>query len=422
MFIRMRGFAKRVRLDEAIRRILSSVRPLGSEIIPFDSSLGRVLAEDVVSEVDVPPFDRAAVDGYAVRAKDTFGASQTNPKKFRLVGEVKIGSVPRISVGKGKAVKIMTGAHMPKGADAVVMVEYTKREGELIEVFTPLTPGKNVSAKGEDVRKGEVLLRRGHQIRPQDVGMFSSIRHLKVRVFRRPRVAIIATGSEVKPPGKPLKPAEITDINSYSLAAGVVSCGGVADRLGIFPDDPEALRRAILKGLRNDMVLISGGSAVGEQDIVPEVTAQLGKILFHGVAMRPGGPTAFGLVHEKPVFCLAGFPVASLVAFEILVKPAMNVMQGLPADWGRLKVRAKLTRKIASTLGRADVVRVRILREEGKLLAEPIRITGSSVLSSMTRADGFVLVPDDVEGIEAGHEVEVELFTQLGGAPALTGK
>lgn len=406
----MRGFTERIRLGDALRIVLSNVRQLGNELVPFDQSLGRVLAEDVVSEVDVPPFDRAAVDGYAVRAADTFGASQTNPKKLRVAGEVKMGSAPRLRVGRGQAVKIMTGAQMPGGADAVLMVEHAKVEGRNIHVLAPLTPGKNISARGEDVRAGEVLLRRGQQLRPQDVGMLSSIGHLNVRVFRRPRVAIMATGSEIRPPGKRLKPAQITDINSYSLAAGVASCGGVADRLGIFPDEPEALRRALLEGLKDDMVLISGGSAVGEHDTAPEVTAKLGKILFHGVALRPGGPTAFGVVHEKPVFCLAGFPVASLVAFDMLVKPALWVMQGLPADWGCVRVRARLTRKITSTLGRADVVRVRLLSEADKLLAEPIRVTGSSILSSMTRADGFVLVPEDTEGFEAGREVEVELY------------
>ena len=410
MSVRMRGFARYTRLGDALKIVLSHVKPLSSESVFFDRAIGRVLAEDVVSEIDVPPFDRSAVDGYAVRAADTFGASQTNPKKLRVIGSVKIGVATKLRVRRGQAAKVMTGAQMPKGADAVMMVEYTRAEGNRIEVLAPLTPGKNVSVKGEDVRAGKVVLRGGQQLRPQDVGMLSSIGKLKVRVFRRPKVAVIATGSELRPPGMKLGPAQITDINSYSLAAGVISCGGVADRLGIVPDKPEKLRRALQKALRDDVVLISGGSAVGEHDIAPEVVAGLGEVLFHGVAMRPGGPTAFGVVRGKPVFCLAGFPVASLVAFDMLVRPALWVMQGLPPDWGCVRVRAKLARKITSSLGRADVVRVRILSEAGKLLAEPIRVTGSGILSSMTYADGFVVVPEDIEGFEKGSEVEVELY------------
>jgi molybdopterin molybdotransferase len=419
MSVRMRGFAGRIKLSDALRVVLSNVEQVGEEFVPFDQALGRVLAEDVISGLDVPPFDRSAVDGYALRAADTFGASPTNPKKFRMVGSVRVGAAPKLQVGKGQAVKLMTGAQMPRGADAVAMVEHAKPGKGYISVTVPLTPGKNVSARGEDVRAGEVVLRRGHLLRPQDLGMLSSICHLRVRVFRRPRVAIMATGSEIKPPGERLKSAQITDINSYSLAAGVASCGGVANRLGIFPDEPEALRSALLKALKYDMVLISGGSAVGEHDIAPETVGRLGKLLFHGVALRPGGPTAFGVVRKKPVFCLAGFPVASLVAFDMLVRPALRVMQGLPADWGCLRVKAKLTRKVTSSLGRADVVRVRLWSEAGELLAEPIRVTGSSILSSMTQADGFLLVPEDTEGYEAGREVEVELyyFTGLGKVP-----
>ncbi len=410
MSVRMRGFAKRVRFSEALGAVLSNVKQLKTELVPFDRALGRVLAEDVISGVDVPPFNRSAVDGYAVRAADTFGASQTRPKKLRVIGSVKIGVSTKLRVGRGQAAKLMTGAQMPKGADAAVMVEHTKADGKFIKVLVPVTPGKNVSARGEDVRAGEVVLRRGQQLRPQDIGMLSSVGHLKVRVFRRPKVAIIATGPELRRPGTRLKPAQITDVNTYSLAAGIVSCGGVAHPLGIVPDTPEALRRVVRKALRDDMVLISGGSAVGEHDIAPEVVAELGKLLFHGVTLRPGGPTAFGVVRGKPVFCLAGFPVASLVAFDMLVKPALWIMQGLPADWGYLRVRAKLAHKITSSLGRADVVRVRVLGEGKDLLAVPIRVTGSSVLSSMTRADGFVVVPEDREGFDKGQVVEVELY------------
>jgi molybdopterin molybdotransferase len=408
--IRMRGFAHYTKLGDAIKIVLSRVKHLGPETVSFDRSLGRVLAEDVVSKIDVPPFDRSAVDGYAVRAADTFGASETKPQRLRVVGSAKIGVATKLRVRKGEAIKLMTGAPMPLGADAVVMVEHTKTEKTRVAVLAPLTPGKNVSARGEDVRAGEVVLRCGQQLRPHDIGMLASISKLGVRVFRKPRVAIIATGRELRHPGARLKPAQVADANSYSLSAGVTSCGGVANVLGITPDKPQILRRTLQKALGDDVVLISGGSSVGEHDIAPDVVAELGKLLFHGVALRPGGPTAFGIVREKPVFCLAGFPVASLVAFDMLVRPALWVMQGLPPDWGCIRVRAKLTCKITSTLGRVDVVRVRVWSEADELLAEPIRVTGSSILSSMTRADGFLLVPDNIEGFGKGAVVKVELY------------
>ena len=411
MSVRMRGFARYVRLDDALRTILSRVRPVGVETVKFDQPLGRVLAEDVVSKVDVPPFDRSAVDGYAVRASDTFGASESKSVRLRTVGSIAIGSPAKLRVKKGEAAKIMTGAPMPAGADAVVMLENTRAAGKKLDVYTSLTPGKNVSARGEDVKRGDVVLKCGHKLRPQDVGMLGSLSKIYVRVSRRPSVAILATGGELKQPGRKLGKAEITDANSYSLAAAVSNCGGQPERLGTVRDDKALIKRAIIKASRHDVVLLSGGSSVGERDLVPDAIAELGELLFHGVAIRPGGPTAFGIVEGKPIFALAGFPVASLVAFDILAKPALRAMQGLPADRGYPSVKAKLTRKVSSTLGRADVVRIKLRRVSGELLADPIRITGSSILSSMTDADGFVVVPEDIEGFKEGAIVEVELYT-----------
>jgi molybdenum cofactor synthesis domain-containing protein len=410
MSVRMRGFSRYTRLADALKIVLSSVEQLGPEVVPFEQALGRVLAEDVISKVDVPPFDRSAVDGYAVHAADTFGASELKSVRLRVIGSVAIGAVSKLRVRKGEAVKIMTGAPLPRGADAVVMVEYTRAKGKNIEVFVSLTPGKNVSARGEDVKAGEAVLRRGRQLRPQDVGILASTGKIRLRVSRRPKVAIFATGGELRRPSKRLGKAEITDINSHSLAAAVTSCGGLPYRLGIIPDKPEQLRRALRKAARYDLVLASGGSSVGERDIMPDVIAGLGKLLFHGVAIRPGGPTAFGVIRGRPVFSLAGFPVASLVAFDMLVRPALRHAQGLPADRGYPRVRARLARKVSSTLGRADVVRVKVRTERSELVADPIRITGSSVLSSMTKADGFIMVPEDVEGFDKGSAVEIEIY------------
>jgi molybdopterin molybdotransferase len=406
----MRGFASYTRLSDALEIIIANVKPLGSELVPFDRALSRVLAEDIISKVDVPPFDRAAVDGYAVRAADTFRASELKPVSLRVVGAADIGRTTKRRVRKGEAIKVMTGTLMPQGADAAVMVEHTRARGKAIEVFTPLTPGKNVSARGEDVKAGELVLKRGRKLRPQDLGMLASTGNLWVRVARKPKVAILATGGELRKPGERLGRAQITDSNSYSLAAAVESCGGLPRRLGIVPDEPGLLRRALRGASRYDMVVASGGSSVGERDLMPDLIAELGELLFHGVAIRPGGPTAFGVVRSRPVFSLAGFPVASLVAFDMLVRPALRRMQGLPANRGYPRVKARLTRKVSSSLGRVDVVRVQVRSQRGELMAEPIRITGSSVLSSMTRADGFLIVPEEVEGFDKGSIVEVELY------------
>ena len=410
MSVRMHGFPRYARLADALKIVLSKSKRLESEAVPFDRALGRVLAEDVISEVDVPPFDRSAVDGYAVRAADTFGASELKPVNLRIIGSVDIGVASKLHVGKGEAIKIMTGASLPKGSDAVVMVEHTRAKGKNIAVSAPVTPGKNVSEKGEDVKAGEVVLGRGCLLRPQDVGMLASVGKTRVRVSHRPEVAILATGSELRKPGERLGRAEVTDINSYSLAAAAERFGGLSHRLGIVPDESEELKRALRKAINYDMVLASGGSSVGEHDIMPDVIAELGELMFHGVAIRPGGPTAFGIIKSKPIFALPGFPVSSLIAFDMLVGPALRQMQGLPVDRGYPKVRARLARKVSSTLGRADIVRVRIRSKEGGLVADPIRVTGSSVLSSMTKADGFVIVPEDVEGFDEGKIVEVELY------------
>ncbi len=406
----MRGFTRYTRLSDALKIILSKTKPLKFETVTFDKADRRVLAEDIFSRVNVPHFDRSAVDGYAVKARDTFGANPQNPVEMRVVGSVAIGSSTELRIKKGEAVKIMTGAMMPKGADASVMVENTKTVDKVLRVFASLTPGKNVSALGEDVRVGDLVLKRGQVLRPQDVGMLASTGSLRVVVARRPTVGIFATGGELREPGRRLAPAKTTNSNSYSIAANVLRNGGLPKLLGIVPDDFGLIQRALKKASLNDMILVSGGSSVGERDLVPDAIAILGEILFHGVAIRPGSPTGFGVIRDKLVFSLAGFPVSALVAYDMLARPALLAMQWLPPDYGRHRARAKLTRKVSSPLGRTEVLRVILRSEGGRFLAEPIAAGGSSILSSMTQSDGFIVVPENLEGYEKGREVEVELY------------
>ena len=400
-----RPFLSYTRLDEALRLILSGLSPLGWEEVPLEEACGRVLFSDLLSPADFPPFDRSAVDGYAVRAEDTFGAGENSPRRLRLV---------RGRAGPGRAVEVMTGQPLPPGADAVVMLEQTRRRGESLEVLAPVTPGKNVSGRGEDVRKGERVLEGGRRLGPAEVGMLACLGLGRVRVFRRPRVSLLSTGSELLAPGERPRPGKIPDLNLPSLTCAVLSCGALPVPLGRCPDERGELRRRLGEGVeKGDVVVVSGGSSVGRRDLVPGVVEEEGELLFHGVNLRPGGPTAFGRVGGKPVFCLPGFPAACLLSFTFLVRPALRLLQGLPPDRGLRRVEARLARKVASSLGRVDVVRVRLVERRGELWAEPLRVTGSGILSSLTGSDGFFTVPEDTEVVEEGERVEVELWERI---------
>lgn len=413
MDVRTKGFGKRTLVKDALEILLSCAKITGTEKILFERGLGRVLAEEVIAGSDVPPFDRAAMDGYAVKAENTFGASQGNPIYFKLVGEVSTGAKPKLKINDFEAVKIMTGAALPKGANAVVMFEYTNELEDEVEVFKAVTPGKNVSFKGEDIKKGEVLLRKGGIIRPQDIAMLAAIGRQELKVYKKPRVAIISTGDELSEPGEKLGAGKIYDANSYALSALVEASGGIAKRIGIIEDSPEKIRSAINIALSSDVILISGATSVGKKDIVPQVVAELGRVLVHGVAMRPGEPTGFGIINKKFVFMLPGYPVAAIFAFETFVRPVLQKMQGMEIRSPYPQVQARLKRKIASELGRRDFVRVKLERKRKEYLAELIRTTGSGIISSLTRADGFVAVPENTEGIEKGEKVVVNLFKIL---------
>jgi molybdenum cofactor synthesis domain-containing protein len=411
MDIRMRGFHERTPVDKALRMLLENVKISGKEEVRFYEALKRVLAEDVIAERDNPPFNRAAMDGYAVKGENTFGASQTNPIYFKVVGEVSTGVESQLEVKDFEAVKIMTGGVMPEGSDAVVMFEYTtKLEGE-IEVLRPVTPGKNVSLKGEDVKRGEVLLKKGRVIKPHDIGILAAIGKTEIKVYKKPRVAIISTGDELVEPSEKLRAGEIYDVNSYALSSLVEINSGVAKRIGIVRDNYKELKTALNKALKYDMILISGATSVGKRDVIPKIVGELGKILVHGVPMRPGEPTGFGLVKDKPVFMLPGYPVAAIVGFETFVRPALQKMQGREISNPYPQVKATLKRKIASELGRRDFVRVRLEKSaDDKLFVEPIRTSGSGIISSVVRADGFVIVPESTEGLEKGERVVVNVY------------
>jgi len=407
----MREFYERISVDDALTIILKKAKSLEVEL-PFDMCQGMVLSEDVISSVYLPPFDRSAMDGYAIRGEKSFGASQANPVRFNIIGESKIGEFPVACVGDRdfEAVRIATGAPLPEGCDAVMMVEYTKEtDHKTVEIFSSVTPGKNVSTAGEDVRTGDLILKKGRVLKPHDIGILAAIGISQIKVLKRPDVAIISTGDELIEVGS-APPGKIIDVNSYTISE-MTGPVGTPHRKKIVKDDPDKLKGAIKECLSYDLIIVSGGTSVGGKDYLPVVVDEMGDILFHGVSMRPGQPSGFGVIEGTPVFMLPGFPVATMVAFEILVRPFIQKSAGLIVNSPYPRICATLKRKIASEIGRRDFVRIKLEEEEdGTTYVDPITSSGSGIISSMVKSDGFLIVSESMEGIEVGEMVEVNLY------------
>jgi molybdopterin molybdotransferase len=405
--VRMRGFAERVAVEAALAWLDASLleqSPSGAEEVSLLEAAGRVLADNIASPVSVPGFARATMDGFALRAGDTQGASPYNLLPLKVLGVSLPGVGFAGKVGGGEAVRIMTGAPLPDGADAVLPFEQTQTDGDRVLALGEAPPQKNVAPVGEDVAVGDVVLRAGRLLRPQDVGMLSSLGFGRVFIRRRPRVRIIVTGNELLPMGAPPTGCQITDANGPMLAALVARDGGEPIMPPIVPDD----RDAILAALRAeaDVVLVSGGSSVGQEDHVPTLLAEHGELAVHGISMRPSSPAGMGRFDGRLVFLLPGNPVSCLCAYDFFAGRAIRVIGGRSGDWPYRRMQARLTRKLSSVVGRLDYARVRLRGDE----AEPLAIGGASVLSSVTQADGFVIIPADSEGYPDGADVEVFLY------------
>jgi len=402
-------FLKVKSLEEAKKLALERLRPVGEvEEVPTSEGLGRVLAEEVVSPEDLPGFARAAMDGYAVRAADTFGATLEEPVALRLVGEVEMGTEPTARLRQGEAVAIHTGGALPPGADAVVILEETEASPRGVLVFSPVAPGANVIAEDEDLKRGERLLPSGHGLRAQDIGALLAVGLTEVRVFRRVSVGVISTGDELITPRERPRPGQVRDINSYILVCQVQELGAEAVNYGIIPDDQAELREAVERGLQEtDLLLISGGSSVGSRDLTLEVLEELGEVLVHGLAIAPGKPTIFAWAKGKPLIGLPGNPASALIVADRFVAPLIERLSGLrePQIIRRPQLRATLTKRVASKVGREEFVRVRLVNGG----AEPIPAQ-SGVISSLVRADGLIAIPAEREGLEEGEEVLVELW------------
>ncbi|MFL5268849.1 MAG: molybdopterin biosynthesis protein [Stellaceae bacterium] len=417
---RQEQFLDVVDRDEAARRFHNHLRlaPVGSELVPLAQALGRILARAVVAEVDVPGFDRASVDGFAVRADDTAGASEREPQRLILNPEILTpGKEPELPVAPGTATLIATGGMVPRGADAVVMVEYTdtvEADGRtIVEVRRPATAGQFIAFAGSDLARGETVLRAGQLLTSREIGMLAAVGRAVVEVWRKPRVSIISTGDEIIAPGDPIRAGAVYDSNAAILAAAVEEAGGVPLTLGIGPDDEEVLSRLVRDGLASsDIVVLSGGTSKGAGDLCYRVIADFHDpgIIVHGVALKPGKPLCLAVTSGKPIVVLPGFPTSAIFTFHEFVAPVIGAFAGLPPERAAY-LPATLPLRVSSERGRTEYLMVSLVRsgEEGALAAYP-NAKGSGSVTAFSQADGFISIAPHAESVAAGTPVQVQLI------------
>jgi molybdenum cofactor synthesis domain-containing protein len=411
----MQMFRRLMSFDEAKNVIQQQIKPepLGEEEIPLLEAHNRILTQDVTSSLDIPPFNRSTVDGYAVKAEDTYGAEENTPAKLRVCGTVYVGELPQIRVEKGEAAEIVTGAPIPEGADASVMVENTERKGNILLVYRAVTKNENVMKKGSDIQKGETVLKAGTVLGSSEIGVLAALGATKAKVFKVPAVAVLSTGGEVTEPGIKLPPGKIYDINAYSLSAAVLEAGGKPICMGVVPDDKVQLRRALEHALASaDLVVTSGGVSVGPHDLMPQTVGSLGEpgLIVCGVAVKPGKPTTVALVGRKPVFSMPGHPTSALLLFHLLVRPVIQCLAGRPVT-GTSVVKAVAGARMFSAKGRRTFVMVKLKRDNsGRVVAEPVETGASGAITTLAKADGFVEVSENEQFIDAGEEVAVSLL------------
>jgi molybdenum cofactor synthesis domain-containing protein len=408
-------FRRLMSFDEAKQLVNEQLKleALGDEEVPLLEAYNRVLMENVVSALDIPPFNRSTVDGYAVKAEDTFGAEENQSAKLTVRGMVNIGEPPQVRVGKGEAAEIVTGAPVPEGADAVVMVEDTDRDEAALRVFRAVTQNENVMKRGTDIKKGETALTAGRVLGASEIGVLAALGLTKVKVFKVPVVAVLSTGGEVTEPGKELPAGKIYDINAYSLSTAVRESGGKPVYLGVVPDDKTELRKALEHALVSaDMVLTSGGVSVGPKDLTPQIVNSLGEpgVLVSGIAVKPGKPTTIARVGKKPVFALPGHPTSALLLFHLLARPVIQRMAGRTVTEAKT-VKASAAKRMFSAKGRRTFVMVKLKRgKSNELVAEPVESGASGAITTLAKADGFVEIPANQQFVDAGEEVVVSLL------------
>jgi molybdopterin molybdotransferase len=402
----IRPIRETISLDDARALILDAAVPIErTERIDIRAAHGRVIAQTAISAFDVPPFDRAAMDGYAVIAEDTFGASTFDPKTLRCIESVFTGQVASERVSRGTCIEIATGAPLPNGADAVVMVEDTEKgaSGE-IRMLTPVYPRQHVGRRGADIKAGQSLFSPGDLLTPSRVGALAAMGTLVVEVFERPRVAIVSTGNEIVEPGQPLGPGQLYDINQFTLASIAGAHGGVPVVHPTAADNLDALADAVAGTANDDLIVFSGGSSVGERDLIIDVIGRMGEVIFHGIAVKPGKPTTFGLIGRRPVFGMPGYATSCLSNAYMLLVPMLRRIARLPEYHPHI-VRLPLARRVVSTTGRHQFYTVRL--EQGQAVPA---FKASGDITSMAQADGYIEIPAQTDIVEAGELVDVKLF------------
>ena len=404
-----------VGIEEARKRLYNAYRPRPTkEVVSLDAARGRVLYEDIFAPLDVPPFDRAAMDGYALKAADTFYADEESPAVLELKGYIAAGDARKIAIGEGECVGIATGAPVPKGANAVVMVEYTHREKKKVKVYRPVAPGENIMAAGSDIMRGELVLRAGSPLTPRETGVLAALGVTRVPVYRRPRVAIISTGDEIVEPGSELPFGKIYDVNARAVGDAVKENGGESVFLGIVEDRADVLLQKLKDAVEGeyDLVLTSGGTSAGVGDLSYKVFDEIGDpgVLVHGVAIKPGKPTIIALAGEKPVFGLPGYPTSAMVVFDVFVAPILRRLAGV-GEKTRGRIKAKAAMRLYSAGGRYEYMLVNLVRGAGGgYSAYPI-LTGSGAITTLAEADGFIEIPSEVEMISEESTVDVTLLS-----------
>ena len=402
---KMRPIRETIPFVEALQRAESVAMPLRrTEQIDLDQAVDRVLATAIVADRDVPPFNRAAMDGYAVVAESTFGTSRVEPRELTCVETVHTGGLPSATLKAGQCTQIATGAPMPAGADAVVMVEETDRVGDQVAVFTPVYPRQHVGRQGADITRGTELLHPGDNLTPSRVGSLAALGFAQVEVFVKPRVALLSTGNEIVSPGQPLKAGQIYDINRFTLGSVIRQHGGIPVAFPTVPDNLDELGATVEACLELDLLVFSGGSSVGERDLTLDVIQQKGELLFHGIAVKPGKPTVLGTIGATPVLGMPGYPTSCLSNAYMLLVPMLRRMAGLPPYQYRT-VSATAAQRIVSTTGRHQFYTVRVA--EGQAVPA---FKASGDITSMSQADGYIEIPAQTDIIEQGEEVEVKLF------------
>lgn len=401
----MRPITETLLYDDAMRLVMGTARPIArTERVRLVDADRRVAARDVTAAMDVPPFDRAAMDGYAVVASDTFGAGTHAPKTLARVDRVFTGQVPTRGIGPGECIEIATGAPMPDGADAVVMVEETEREGDAVHIVTPVYPLQNVGRRGADIAAGQVVVAAGQLLNPARVGAVAATGSGDLDVFARPSVAILSTGNEIAEPGQPLAPGQIYDINRFTLESIVRRHGGMSVALPIAADSVESLSAALDVARAHDIIVFSGGSSVGERDLILDVLRQRGTVHFHGIAVKPGKPTVFGAIDGTPVFGMPGYPTSCLSNAYMMLVPFLRAVAHLP-PWAPRTIDAPLARRIVSTTGRHQFYTVKLVEGRAELAFK-----ASGDITSMAHADGYIEIPAQTDVVEAGTTVTVKLF------------